>query len=135
MKPHMTVGKLAKAAGVNIQAIHYYERRGILAPAARRASGYRLYTDEATRKLCFIKNAQRLGFNLADIAELLRLRPGKGGSAAAVRAKVLDHLTKVRARLAELQSLRGTLRRLIRSCAKGRPNSSILESFERARDV
>ncbi len=69
-----TIGALAKAAGVHIETIRYYERSGLLPEPPRALSGYRQYSPDALQRLRFIKSAQRLGFTLADIAELLRLQ-------------------------------------------------------------
>lgn len=68
-----TIGQLAKAVGVNIQTVRYYERLRLLGPSARRPSGYRIYGGDEERRLRFIKNAQALGFTLQEIAELLKL--------------------------------------------------------------
>jgi DNA-binding transcriptional MerR regulator len=73
MTSTLTIGKLAKAGGVNIQTVRYYERRKLLRSKAKSPAGYRLYDDEALRKLRFIKNAQTLGFTLREIGELLKL--------------------------------------------------------------
>ena len=70
----LTVGKVAKRAGVNLQTVLYYERRGLLTPDGRTDAGYRLYSSDAARKILFVKNAQSLGFTLNEIAGLLRLR-------------------------------------------------------------
>ncbi len=127
----MTIGKLAKAAGVNIQTVHYYERRGILKPAARKPSGYRLYTQEEAAKIRFIKSAQRLGFSLSETFELLRLRVQKGTRPERVRAKVEGKLMEVREKLSRLEGMHRTLKRLIASCRMGRSSRgcSILDSF------
>ena len=127
----MTIGKLAKAAGVNIQTVLYYERRGILKPAARKPSGYRLYAPEAAAKIRFVKSAQRLGFSLGEASELLRLRVQKGTRPERVRANVERKLMEVREKLARLEGMRRTLKRLIASCRAGRPSQgcSILDSF------
>lgn len=74
MASQLTIGQLAKSAGVHIQTVRYYERLHLLGPAARASSGYRLYGPEEERRLRFIKNAQALGFTLQEIAELLNLR-------------------------------------------------------------
>jgi MerR family Zn(II)-responsive transcriptional regulator of zntA len=66
-----TIGRLAHRARVNADSIRFYERQGLLSPSKKTASGYRLYGDDALRRLAFIKHAQRCGFNLADIRELL----------------------------------------------------------------
>ena len=83
----LTISKLAKAAGVEVSTIRYYERRGLVTPAARRSSGYREYGSDAVRKVRFIRHAQALGFSLEDIAELLALRIDAGGSCADVRQR------------------------------------------------
>src|SRR5690606_31712813 len=74
----LTIGELAKQAGVSRSMLRYYEEQGLLKPAARSAAGYRLYAPEAARTLLFIQRAQRLGFSLADIQILLE-RLGRGG--------------------------------------------------------
>jgi MerR family Zn(II)-responsive transcriptional regulator of zntA len=69
-----TIGRLAHRARVNADSVRFYERQGLLAPSTKTASGYRLYGDDAVRRLAFIKHAQRCGFNLAEIRELLELQ-------------------------------------------------------------
>jgi DNA-binding transcriptional MerR regulator len=96
-------GELAAAAGVNPQTLRYYERRGLLPEPGRSLGGHREYPTDAARRLRAIKAAQRLGFTLDEIAELL---PGRGpGLPALAAAKLAD----VDARLAELLALRATL--------------------------
>jgi DNA-binding transcriptional MerR regulator len=68
-----TIGKIARAAGIGIETVRYYERTGLLEPPPRTAAGYRKYPVEAVERLGFIKHAQQLGFTLGEIAELLRL--------------------------------------------------------------
>ena len=70
----MWIGEAAEQAGVNIQTLRYYERRGLLPKAPRRASGYREFPDDAVRVVRFIKRAQDLGFSLDEVEEFLRLR-------------------------------------------------------------
>ncbi len=73
----MKIGEIAKAAGVNVQTLHYYERVGILKPTSRLDSGYRDYNSSAIRIIRFIKHAQELGFSLDDIQGLLGLSVDK----------------------------------------------------------
>ena len=73
-----TIGKLAKRAAVNTDSIRFYERQGLIAPARRTDSGYRLYTDDALRRVAVIKHAQRCGFSLSEIGALLQVRSGDG---------------------------------------------------------
>ena len=90
MNPNMTIGKLAKAADVAIDTVRYYERQGLLPQPQRTTSGYRLYAEDSLRRLRFIRRAKALGFQLNDIASLLRLTDNDGASAS-VRALTLQH--------------------------------------------
>lgn len=74
MASGLTIGRLAKIAGVNVQTVRFYERRNLLQPTERKASGYRVYGDDALGRPRFIKNAQALGLTLREIGNLLSLR-------------------------------------------------------------
>jgi MerR family Zn(II)-responsive transcriptional regulator of zntA len=71
-----TIGRLARRAKINADSIRFYERQGLLSPATKTDSGYRLYTDDALRRIDFIKRAQQCGFSLAEIRELLHMYNG-----------------------------------------------------------
>jgi DNA-binding transcriptional MerR regulator len=108
-------GELAGAAGVNLQTLRYYERRGLLAEPARSPGGHRLYPAEALTLLRVIKTAQRLGFTLDEIAELVDLgrhrharRPDTG-----LQRRALAKLTEVEAKIADLQVIASALRAAI----------------------
>nr|WP_211335922.1 MerR family transcriptional regulator [Nocardia pseudobrasiliensis] len=108
----MRTSELAAAAGVNTQTLRYYERRGLLAEPERTLGGHRLYPDAAVTVLRVIKAAQRLGFTLDEVAELLEgTRVGSRRRAdAGLRARVGTKLAEVDAKLAELTEMRDTLR-------------------------
>lgn len=72
--PMLTIGKVAEKSQVTADSIRYYEREGLVRPAGKSNSGYRLYTEEAIRRITFIKQAQECGFSLSEIRELLELR-------------------------------------------------------------
>lgn len=114
----LRIGDLAAHAGVSVDALRYYERRGLLRPTGRRASGYREYPPEAAGLVRFIKRAQALGFTLAEVEELLRLRTDARRAEAALaardvaRAKVRDIDERVR----QLQALRAGLADLVDAC-------------------
>ena len=72
--PMLTIGKVAEKSQVTADSIRYYEREGLVRPASKSDSGYRLYTEEAIRRITFIKQAQECGFSLSEIRELLELR-------------------------------------------------------------
>jgi MerR family mercuric resistance operon transcriptional regulator/MerR family gold-responsive transcriptional activator of gol and ges genes len=133
MAETLTAGRLAKAGGVNVQTVRYYERRRLLLPARRTDSGYRLYPPEAVRVLRFIKNAQDLGFTLEEIARLLRLRVGHKAQCGAVRRQAEARLKVVRGKLADLRAMASVLKRLVRTCsAQGTTDSCpILDSLDR----
>lgn len=76
--PHLTIGAVARAAGIAIDTIRYYEREGLLPVPARRLSGYRDYTPDAVARLRFIRRAKELGFTLEEIRELLALGARQG---------------------------------------------------------
>jgi MerR family mercuric resistance operon transcriptional regulator len=113
----MTIGGLARAAGVNIETVRYYERRGLLSAPERSRAGYRQYGDDALWRLQFVARAKRLGFTLSEIAELLAADGSRGVDdvLGAANAK----LTAVEAQLGELATKRDRLRQLVRACEDG----------------
>ena len=133
MPTKLTIGQLAKDAGVHIETIRYYERRHILGPTSRLSSGYRLYNREAARRLRFIKNAQALGFTLHEIEELLNLRASSKTRCGDVQRRAETKLKHVEAKVRDLQALARSLRNLIRTCRAGQPTDRcpILQSLEK----
>lgn len=104
-------GQVARAAGVNQQTLRYYERRGLLAEPDRTLGGHRLYPDETVTVLRVIKAAQRLGFSLDEVAELLQAgRHRHAGPDAGLRGRAAAKLTEVEAKVADLTVIAGTLR-------------------------
>ena len=130
--PFLKIGELAKEAGVNLQPVYYYERRGILAASARLESGYRLYDSGALKKLRFIKSAQALGFSLAEISSLLKLRVGRTARCGSMLKKAEAKLREVDAKIESLDRLRRTLRTLISDCRRRNTTDAcpILSSLE-----
>ena len=105
-------GELAAAAGVNVQTLRYYERRGLLAEPDRTAGGHRVYAPEAVTVLRVVKAAQRLGFTLDDVAELLEAGRHRRGRCTkdGLQARASAKLAEVEAKLADLTVIRNTLR-------------------------
>ncbi len=128
----LTVGKVAKAANVALSTIRYYERRGLVTPAARRSSGYREYSDDAVRRVRFIRHAQELGFSLDDVAELLELRMEARGSCADVRQRSKRKLDDIAEKIAGLNGMRRALEKLVESCSREGPSAEcpILEAID-----
>ena len=112
----LRIGEVASAAGVNIQTLRYYERRGILAAPERSAAGHREYPADAVRRVRFIKRAQDLGFSLLEIAELLRLRDDQSASCRDVRSAARAKMMDVDRKLGSLRAMRRALGVLERSC-------------------
>ena len=112
----MRIGAIARAAGVNIQTIRFYEREGILPEPPRTASGYRNYGADAIKLVRFVKAAQGLGFTLAEAQDLLRLRDNESPRCNDVRALASEKLEAVEAKLRQLESLRDALAGLVDAC-------------------
>src|SRR6187549_3130918 len=113
----MTVGQLAKAAGVNVETIRYYQRRGLLPTPAKPLNGQRSYPPEALRQLTFIRRAQELGFTLDEILSLLDF--ARSRAHARVREMAAAKLEELAQRTAELNRITRKLRMLIAKSDKG----------------
>jgi len=127
----VTIGRLARAAGVNVETIRYYQRLGLVDEPSRPPGGVRRYTEEAVSRVRFIKRAQELGFSLNEIRRLMQL--GDPQSCGEARALAAEKLTLVESRLADLARLRGVLLELIGRCdqARGKVACPIIESLAR----
>ncbi|MCE0733975.1 Hg(II)-responsive transcriptional regulator [Halomonas sp. G15] len=110
----MTIGGLAKAVGVNVETIRYYQRRGLLSEPERPAGSIRRYGTADVARLTFVKTGQRLGFSLDEIAELLRLEDGTHCQEASTLAE--HKLRDVREKVASLQRIERTLDELVQAC-------------------
>src|SRR5216684_1067029 len=136
-RANMKIGQVATRAGVNIDTLRYYERRGLLAEPERRPSGYRDYPEETVPIIRFIKRAQDLGFTLNEIEELISLRDGGNGRRKGeIRALAEAKMHDIDQKLARLQAMRGALSSLVESCAcsRGQPTCPILEALNETAD-
>ncbi|PYT61143.1 MAG: heavy metal-responsive transcriptional regulator [Acidobacteria bacterium] len=131
MKP-LTIGHLAREAGVNLETVRYYERQGLLAKPPRSASGYRLFPSDAARRLRFIRRARELGFSLKEIRELLSLRVSRRTTSADIRTRAEAKIVDIEAKIKSLESMEKTLRKLTRVCDGCSPVAQcpILESLD-----
>ena len=112
----LRTGEVAARAGVNIQTLRYYERRGLIQEPERRASGYREYPSDAVRLIRFIKRAQELGFTLTEIEELLRMRNDQTAKCADVRAAAQTKIGGVDQKIRSLRAMKRALGVLVNSC-------------------
>ena len=117
MAAELTIGKLAVAAGVNIETIRYYQRRGLLDEPVKPLGGHRRYTAEQTNRLRFIKRAQALGFTLDEVGRLLRVE--EGCACAETRALAARKLAVVEQKMADFAAMRRVLSELLRQCDTG----------------
>lgn len=118
MPQPMTIGALAKAAGVNVETVRYYQRRGLIATPAKALGGQRRYTETVLRQITFIRRAQALGFTLDEIAGLLEISDGRDCDRG--RAYAQSKLEEMRARHAELNRIIKQLKALVDGCGGNR---------------
>ena len=129
----LSVGELARRAGVNLQTIHYYERRALLPKPPRTASNYRVYPRDAVRRVRFIKHAQELGFMLEEIKELISLRATPRACCNDVRERAERKAKQIDDKIRSLKAMRKALAALIAECSSGEDSVSecpILEALD-----
>lgn len=114
-----TIGKVAALADVSTDTLRYYEKERLIAPASRTAAGYRLYNDEAVRRIRFIKHAQHCGFTLSDIQELLTLKHAGSACCEDVRSLAVEKKLRIEHKLKALRVMSRALDDLIQSCEGG----------------
>lgn len=128
----MTTGELAEGAGVNVQTVRYYERRGLLPEPPRTDAGYRQYGPSDLRRLRFIRRAQDLGFQLSEVENLLSLRVRQGESCGRVQARAEAAIARIDEQIDDLTRMRSALGRLVEACHRQQPTDEcpILEALE-----
>jgi len=113
----LTIGRLARAANVNVETVRYYQRVGLVREPVKPFEGFRVYPLETVDRIRFIKRAQKLGFSLQDIAHLLELGDGHCDD---VREQAEAKLTKIEAQIKDLQAMRKALKKLVTECRSGK---------------
>lgn len=125
----MTIARLAEAGGVGVETVRYYQKRGLLTEPQRQAGSVRHYGEDDVRRLRFIRSAQRAGFTLEEIGELIGL--DATDDRARARELAQDRLAALDIKIAELERARAALQRLARECSAGAAGPCpILSSFE-----
>ena len=112
----LSIGALASAAGIGVQAIRFYEREGLLAPVERTAAGYRKYESGAIDQLRFIRRAQDLGFTLKEIRELIALESSAGADCDDVCGAATAKVNAVQKKIDDLMRIKVELEALVQSC-------------------
>lgn len=116
------IGQASEQLGVSADTLRYYEKISILPPIARTPSGLRSYTDKDLSRLRFVKRAQRMGFSLEEIGQLLQFRENPQSAKARIREMAQGKLVAIEDHLGELQTLRNELKLLVNLC-RGSPNN------------
>jgi len=129
----LTIGRLARQAGVKVSTVRVYERHGLLPEPPRSDSGYREYQPTDLDRLVFIRRAKELGFTLAEVRELLALFDDPDTGCAEVRAQAEEKLADIQARLRDLRRIQRSLTDLTRACTGEGPTSGcpIFQALER----
>jgi Cu(I)-responsive transcriptional regulator len=123
----MNIGEASKATGISVKMLRYYEEIGLVRPALRAYSGYRVYSDKNVAMLRFVRRARDLGFQVKQIATLLDLWQDGSRASADVKSLALAHVRELEQRRRELDEMIGTLEHLAHHChGDGRPDCPIL---------
>ena len=126
----MNIGQAARQSGLSAKMIRYYESIGLLKPAHRTDSGYRLYGEQDLHSLAFIKRSRDLGFSLEEVGKLLTLWQDRQRASGDVKALARQHIEELNQKIAELSSLRDTLQDLVDHCqGDHRPDCPILKEL------
>jgi len=115
----LSVGEVAARAGVGIDTVRYYERRGVLPPAQRRTSGYRAFHPQTVERIAFVKELQALGFTLDELVALLRLVDTNTASCESARGYAVATLERIDAKIKALAAARSQLASLLDACSGG----------------
>lgn len=126
----MNIGEASKATGISVKMLRYYEEIGLVRPALRAYSGYRVYSDRDISMLRFVRRARDLGFQVKQIAALLDLWQDGSRASADVKSLAMDHVRELERRRRELDEMIGTLEHLAHNChGDGRPDCPILSGL------
>ncbi len=116
----MTIGQVAERAGVGIETVRFYERRGLIQRPPRPATGYRNYPTDAVARIVFVRRAKELGFSLKEIVELLSLRVKAGANCETVKRRAEKKVADIETKLADLRRMRRTIHKLVTACENRR---------------
>jgi MerR family transcriptional regulator, copper efflux regulator len=132
-REYFTIGQLANAAGVGLQTVRFYERRGLLTQPLRLVPGYRQYTADHLKRVRFIKKAQRLGFSLKEIKTLFDLNATSRATCSEVKTRADRKREEIVSKLYDLQRMKRSLEQLSKACDVNKRAMSecrVLECFE-----
>ena len=130
-----TIGKLAALTNVSNDTLRYYEHEGLITPTAKSAAGYRLYDQDSARRIRFIKHAQRCGFTLAEIRDLLVLRGHDRACCGDIRTRAIEKKLQIENKIRAMRAMSKALDQLIAECANEKQpvkECTIIAALERA---
>jgi len=130
VQKNLTIAGVARSAGVNVETIRFYQRKGLVPEPPKPATGIRHYGEDDVARVCFIKSAQRIGFTLEEIAQLLRLADGAHCTEARLIAE--HKLADVRHRMTDLQRIEAALSGLVERCmaSRGKVVCPLIDSLQ-----
>ena len=128
-----TIGQAAKEAGVGVETIRFYEKKGLISQP-KKVVGFRHYPDTEIKKLRFIKKAKTLGFSLEEIKDLMELRVCSAKTKDVIKEKALLKASEIQQKILDLEEILKSLNKFSKSCASGKKSSTkecgLLECFE-----
>ena len=129
---NLTIGKVAQKAGIGAETVRFYEKEGLIGPAARTEANYRVYESVDIARLRFIRRAKSLGFTLKEIKDLLSLRHNSGASKEDVKRQTEAKIADIEQKIRDLSSIKATLEKLDERCDGHGPANDcpILEALE-----
>lgn len=130
MATYMNISDAAKAAGVSAKMVRHYEATGLLPPAQRSSSGYRVYCERDISVLRFVRQSRRLGFSIAQIGQLLSLWSNPQRSSCEVKALAQQHLEVLQNRLLEITEMKTALEQMVALCqGDDKPHCAIISKL------
>ncbi len=112
----LRIGQVAEKAGVTVETVRFYEAQALIPEPPRSPGGYRIYSDDAVRRVRFIQRAKELGFSLKDVHALLALRSTPGTTCAEIRAHTVVKIKEVESKIRDLSRIRNALSELADQC-------------------
>ncbi|MBK9293412.1 MAG: MerR family DNA-binding protein [Oligoflexia bacterium] len=120
IKEKLTIGNLAKASGIGVEAVRFYQREGLIQEPQKPTRGYREYSIDTISKIKFIKRCQELGFSLREIKEIIAFNSKQGSTCSEVRKKTIKKLEEINEKIENLKQMKKSLEELKCACDKGK---------------
>ena len=129
MGDKLTIGRVAELSGLPVDTIRFYEKKGLLQPPPRNASGYRIYQPETVEQIRFIKRSRDLQFSLQEVANLIQLFFHDSDPSSGIKQITEQKIDEVNARLKELVTVKEQLEQFTRQCGETREPDPLLDQY------